>query len=136
MAEQCFIIVQSLNLVPTSLANNTWPTFSFNRTCGNRGCWRVFDFGKGDVRVAKEAETLRCETFVGKREWQTPVLLPWDEAFESGFRECEGCGLVRYCSEECRREDGESHVNFCKMVVGRREGVGLVGGGKSVRLLL
>ncbi|KAJ3047060.1 hypothetical protein HK097_000272, partial [Rhizophlyctis rosea] len=166
MAEQCFLIVQSLNLVPPSITtlpppaldnnNNTtdtdtpttkWPTFTFHRTCGNRGCWRVFNFGRGDVRVVaaqSDTEKLRCDTFVTKEgEWKMPQLLEWDDAVggvEGGFRSCEGCGLVRYCSEECRREDEGSHRNFCRMVRRRRVEVlerwGCGGGGEEMEVLV
>ena len=33
----------------------------------------------------------------------------------SKFFECEGCGLVKYCSDKCAQND-EWHVRFCKQI--------------------
>ncbi|KAJ3038767.1 hypothetical protein HDV00_000342 [Rhizophlyctis rosea] len=99
----------------------TWEPLSWERTCGNRGCWRVFHFGNGQVGVACDPEGLRCETFVGRQDWQAPMLRPWCEEFEGMFFDCPGCGLVRYCSKACQSEDALSHFNFCKGVVERRK---------------
>ncbi len=76
------------------------------RDCNNR---RII------AAPAEEAQPPRARSTAGST-WERRWVCQRCETVGEGFQICGGCGVVRYCGEQCQRAHWKAHKRWCALL--------------------